>query len=86
MSDTYRLKRYHIVGEQPADLNTARVDVDDARLGGEGTERSRQPVVLAYPESQIASSFNSLAARLGGIDCSRAGGGTFFRRVFRWLT
>ena len=32
MSDTYRLKRSHILAELPADLYTARVDVDDARF------------------------------------------------------
>jgi len=67
-----------------ADLYYAGVLLKDERLCA--AVRSRQPVVLAYPKSQIACSFNTLAARLGGIDCSRADGGTFFRRVFRWLT
>ncbi len=66
------------------DLYYAGVLLKDERLCA--AVRSRQPVVLAYPKSQIASSFNTLAARLGGIDCRRADGGTFFRRVFRWLT
>ncbi len=67
-----------------ADLYYAGVLLKDERLCA--AVRSRQPVVLAYPKSQIACSFNMLAARLGGIDCRRADGGTFFRRVFQWLT
>jgi flagellar biosynthesis protein FlhG len=66
------------------DLYFAGVLPKDERLCA--AVRSRQPVVLAYPKSQIACSFHTLAARLGGIDCSRGNGGTFFRRVFRWLT
>lgn len=67
-----------------ADLYYAGVLLKDERLCA--AVRSRQPVVLAYPKSQIASSFDALAARLGGIDCSRGNNGSFFRRVFRWLT
>jgi flagellar biosynthesis protein FlhG len=67
-----------------ADLYYAGVLLKDERLCA--AVRARQPVVLAYPKSQIASSFDALAARLGGIDCSRANNGSFFRRVFRWLT
>ncbi len=48
--------------------------------------RTRTPVVLAYPQSQIASSFSALAARLGGIECDRNNQNTFFRRVIRWLS
>ncbi len=48
--------------------------------------RARTPVVLAYPQSQIASSFSALAARLGGIACERNNQNTFFRRVIRWLS
>jgi len=48
--------------------------------------RARQPVVLAYPQSQIAASFSALAARLGGIECDRNCQSGFFRRVIRWLT
>ena len=48
--------------------------------------RARTPVVLAYPQSQIASSFSALAARLGGIQCNRNSQNTFFRRVIRWLS
>jgi flagellar biosynthesis protein FlhG len=47
--------------------------------------RSRTPVVLAYPKSQISSSLAAIAARLGGS--SRYGGpdDSFFRRIVRWL-
>ena len=48
--------------------------------------RARTPVVLAYPQSQIASSFSALAARLGGVACERNNQNTFFRRVIRWLS
>ena len=67
-----------------ANLYYAGVLLKDERLCA--AVRSRQPVVLAYPKSQIASSFSAMATRLGGIDCSNGAGGSFFRRVFRWLT
>ncbi len=67
-----------------ADLYYAGVLLKDERLCA--AVRSRQPVVLAYPKSQIAGSFNALAVRLGGIDCSRGSNGSFFGKVFRWLT
>jgi flagellar biosynthesis protein FlhG len=47
--------------------------------------RSRQPVVLAYPRSQISLSFAALATRLSGTrPCDKPDDG-FFRRVARWL-
>ena len=46
--------------------------------------RARTPVGLAYPKSQIASSFAALAARLGGLDWGKNGQNSFFRRVIRW--
>jgi len=47
--------------------------------------RARKPVVLAYPRSQISSSFAALAARLGGPQSREGPDGGFFRRVVRWL-
>jgi len=47
--------------------------------------RSRKPVVLAYPRSQISSSFAALAARLADMHCDRDVRKGFFRRVLRWL-
>jgi len=44
--------------------------------------RSRQPVVLAYPRSQISLSLTALAARLSG---ARPCDDTFFKRIARWL-
>jgi flagellar biosynthesis protein FlhG len=44
--------------------------------------RSRQPVVLAYPKSQISLSLTALAARLSG---ARPCDDTFFKRIARWL-
>ncbi len=67
-----------------ADLYYAGVLLKDERLCA--AVRSRQPVVLAYPKSQIADSFDALATRLGGIDCSKGNNGSFFGKVFRWLT
>jgi len=46
--------------------------------------RARTPVVLAYPKSQITSSFTALAARLGGLEWGKDGQNGFFRRVIRW--
>jgi len=47
--------------------------------------RSRTPVVLAYPKSEISSSLAAIAARLGGARrCNEVEDG-FFRRVLRWL-
>ncbi len=67
-----------------ANLYYAGVLLKDERLCA--AVRSRQPVVLAYPKSQIASSFSAMATRLGGMDYGNRSGGSFFRRVFRWLT
>jgi flagellar biosynthesis protein FlhG len=47
--------------------------------------RARKPVVLAYPKSQISSSFAALAARLGGPQSREGRDAGFFRRVVRWL-
>ena len=47
--------------------------------------RSRTPVVLAYPKSEISTSLAAIAARVAG---ARPRGGvddSFFRRVIRWL-
>jgi len=47
--------------------------------------RSRTPVVLAYPKSEISTSLAAIAARVAG---TRPRGGvddSFFRRVIRWL-
>ena len=46
--------------------------------------RSRIPVVLAYPKSQIASSFSALAARLGGLEGDKNRQNSFFRRLIHW--
>jgi flagellar biosynthesis protein FlhG len=47
--------------------------------------RSRIPVVLAYPKSEISSSLTAIAARLGGARCGSDTDESFFRRVIRWL-
>jgi flagellar biosynthesis protein FlhG len=47
--------------------------------------RSRTPVVLAYPKSEISTSLAAMAARLDGMKRSEAEDGSFFRRVIRWL-
>jgi len=47
--------------------------------------RTRTPVVLAYPQSQITLSFSAMAARLAGLRHDRQAPGSFFRRVVRWL-
>ena len=47
--------------------------------------RARKPVVLAYPKSQISSSFATLAARVGGAKPGDSLDDSFFRRVMRWL-
>ncbi len=47
--------------------------------------RSRTPVVLAYPKSEISSSLAAIAARLGGTKRGGAAEESFFRRVIRWL-
>ncbi len=67
-----------------ADLYYAGVLLKDERLCA--AVRGRQPVVLAYPKSQIASALNAMATRLGGVECSKCDHDHFFRRVFRWLT
>lgn len=46
--------------------------------------RSRQPVVLAYPKSQISRSLAALATRLGGIRPAEQMADGLFRRVIRW--
>lgn len=67
-----------------ADLYYAGTLLKDERLCR--AVRSRTPVVLAYPNSQMAASFTALAARLGGLECDRSGQGSFFRRVIGWLS
>ncbi|MBM4024665.1 MAG: MinD/ParA family protein [Planctomycetes bacterium] len=47
--------------------------------------RSRTPVVLAYPRSQISTALAALAARLGSPRHWSDEDGSFFRRVVRWL-
>jgi len=47
--------------------------------------RSRTPVVLAYPKSEISLSLAAIATRLGGARRSAGPDETFFRRVIRWL-
>jgi flagellar biosynthesis protein FlhG len=67
-----------------ADLYYAGVLLRDERLCA--AVRSRKPVVMAYPKSQIASALGALAARLGGVGSGeRPSGGGFFRKVVRWL-
>jgi flagellar biosynthesis protein FlhG len=67
-----------------ADLYYAGVLLRDERLCA--AVRSRKPVVIAYPKSQIACALSALAARLGGVRCAeRPTGGGFFRKVVRWL-
>jgi flagellar biosynthesis protein FlhG len=67
-----------------ADLYYAGVLLRDERLCA--AVRSRKPVVMAYPKSQIASAFALLAARLGGVrSVERPSPGGFFRKVVRWL-
>jgi flagellar biosynthesis protein FlhG len=47
--------------------------------------RSRRPVVLAYPKSDISVSLAAIAARLGGMRRDTGADESFFRRVIRWL-
>ena len=47
--------------------------------------RSRKPVVLAYPKSQISLSLTALATRLGGERHGEDPDSGFFRKVIRWL-
>jgi flagellar biosynthesis protein FlhG len=47
--------------------------------------RSRMPVVLAYPKSQISASLAAIATRLGGTRRWDDKDDSFFRRVIRWL-
>lgn len=46
--------------------------------------RSRKPVVLAYPKSQISMSLTALAARLDSTKRPSDQDDSFFRRVIRW--
>ncbi len=46
--------------------------------------RSRKPVVLAYPRSQISMSLAAIAARLDGTKRPSDQDDSFFRRVIRW--
>ncbi len=46
--------------------------------------RSRKPVVLAYPRSQISVSLTALATRLGGPRRDENPEHGFFRKVIRW--
>jgi flagellar biosynthesis protein FlhG len=65
------------------DLYFAAVLPRDERLLA--AVRSRRPVVLAYPKSQISGSLAMLAARLThGQDRTEPATG-FFRKVIRWL-
>jgi flagellar biosynthesis protein FlhG len=66
-----------------ADLYYAGTLLKDERLCR--AVRARTPVVLAYPKSQITSSFTALAARLGGLEWDKNAQNGFFRRVIRWL-
>jgi flagellar biosynthesis protein FlhG len=47
--------------------------------------RSRTPVVLAYPKSQISASLAAIATRMGGARRWDDKDDSFFRRVIRWL-
>ena len=47
--------------------------------------RSRKPVVLAYPKSQITSSLAALAAKLSNSESSRLGDEGFFKKVVNWF-
>lgn len=67
-----------------ADLYYAGTLLKDERLCR--AVRSRTPVVLAYPNSQLAASFTALAARIGGLEWDRARHDSFFRRVIGWLS
>jgi len=48
--------------------------------------RSRTPVVLAHPKSQVSTSLAAMAARLGDTRRCSATDHGFFRRVIRWLS
>ncbi len=47
--------------------------------------RSRTPVVLAYPKSQISTSLAALAAHFGGLRGRDGPDDGFLRKVIRWL-
>ena len=66
-----------------ADVYYAGVLIKDEHLCA--AVRARKPVVLAYPQSHISSSFAALAARVGGIECGKKSQSGFFRKVVRWF-
>lgn len=47
--------------------------------------RSRKPVVLAHPKSQITSSLAALAAKLSNSETSGLGDEGFFKKVVNWF-
>ena len=55
----------------------------DDRLGS--AVRQREPVVLAYPKSAIASSIMAMAARLGKGSAAELVSEGFFRKVVNWF-
>jgi flagellar biosynthesis protein FlhG len=64
------------------DLYFAAVLPKDERLCT--AVRSRKPVVLAYPNSQISVSLAKLASRLTDVRRDAAASGGFFRKVAKW--
>jgi flagellar biosynthesis protein FlhG len=64
------------------DLYFAAVLPKDERLCT--AVRSRKPVVLAYPNSQISVSLAKLASRLTDVRHDAAVSGGFFRKVAKW--
>jgi flagellar biosynthesis protein FlhG len=47
--------------------------------------RQRKPVVLAYPKSDIASSFVSLASKLGNSSARQQSDKGFFYKIVDWF-
>jgi flagellar biosynthesis protein FlhG len=80
---TYQRLAYVASRFLKADLYHAGVLLKDEHVCS--AVRARKPVVLAYPKSQISSSFAALANRLADMNCGQDVRKGFFRRVIRWL-
>ena len=66
-----------------AHVYNAGILVKDERVSC--SVRSRKPVVLAHPKSQITSSLAALAAKLSNSESSGLGDEGFFKKVVNWF-
>lgn len=81
-------KAYHQIADVARkfldiEIQEAAVLLKDERLCS--AVRQRRPVVLAYPNSPITSSFVAMAARLGRSTAAKPDSSGFFRKVVNWL-